>query len=44
MRKPTKRDRSFQPSAAGKGDSDRTTNAGEYRRNFDLIKWTKRGK
>lgn len=32
-------DRSFQPSAAGKGDQDRTTDVDAYRANYDEIDW-----
>lgn len=40
MRKPKPRDRSFQPSGAGKGCADRTTDDAAYRKNFDRIKWS----
>lgn len=32
-------DRSFQPSSAGKGDGDRTTDVDAYRANYDEINW-----
>lgn len=34
-------DRSFQPSAAGKGDGDRTSDVDAYRANYDEIDWGK---
>lgn len=41
MRKPKPRDRSFQPSGAGKGCADRTTNDSAYRENWDNIDWNR---
>lgn len=32
-------DRSFQPSGAGKGDADRTTDKEAFDRNYDEIDW-----
>lgn len=32
-------DRSFQPSGAGKGDADRTTDKEAFDRNYDEINW-----
>lgn len=43
-RRARKFDRSFQPSAAGKGDADRTADVEAYRRNFDLICWSSQKK
>lgn len=39
-KKPRRGDRSFQPSAAGKGDGDRTTDVDAYRANYDAIDWS----
>lgn len=33
-------DRSFQPSAAGKGHQSRVDDVDSYRRNWDLIDWS----
>lgn len=41
MRKQKPRDRSFQPSGAGKGCADRTSDDVAYRENFDAINWNR---
>lgn len=38
-KKPRTGDKSFQPSTAGKGDNDRTSNPEVYRLNYDQIDW-----
>lgn len=38
-KKARKGDRSFQPSAAGKGAQDRTTDKEAFDRNYDAIDW-----
>lgn len=39
MNKNKSRNRSFQPSAAGKGDADRTSDVEAFRSNYDEIDW-----
>lgn len=38
-KKSISRNKSFQPSGAGKGDGDRTSDADSYRANYDSIDW-----